>query len=60
MENEINDPIEVELLAILRYLQLSVHSGIKDMIVKSNSLMLMKELQLTTYSMSLLGNIIIY
>lgn len=51
-EIEVNDHIEIEFLAILRGLQLSVHLGIKYLIVESDSLTLMKEFQLTTYSMS--------
>lgn len=44
-ENEVNDPIEIELLAIFRGLQLCVPLSLHKLILESDSLLMVRELQ---------------
>ncbi|XP_042974648.1 uncharacterized protein LOC122306281 [Carya illinoinensis] len=57
-EHEVNNAIRIKMLAILRGLQLSAHLGIHHLIVESDSLILVQELQESEPSMSMVGNVI--
>ncbi|KAF5443149.1 hypothetical protein F2P56_035733 [Juglans regia] len=54
----VNDPPDVELLAMLRGLQLCIPLGIEELILESDSLLMITQLQEKEESWSLLGNII--
>ncbi|XP_042950059.1 uncharacterized protein LOC122282170 [Carya illinoinensis] len=59
MENGvIIDPMEVELLAILRGLQLCIRMGILELVIESDSLMLVEELNNTSESRLARGNLV--
>lgn len=57
-EMDVNDPIEIELLAILRGLQLCLHRGINNLGIKSDYLIMFQTIQDRRLSMSLLGNLL--
>ncbi|XP_042939414.1 uncharacterized protein LOC122274444 [Carya illinoinensis] len=57
-ENGVTDPMEVELLAILRGLQLCILMGIPDLVIESDSLMLVEELNNSSESRSAWGNLV--
>lgn len=56
-EYEVNDPIEIELLAVFRGLQICMHMGITNLIVESDSLLMVQAIQSGKCSLSLLGNL---
>lgn len=56
-EQGVNDPVEVELMAMLRGLQLCPPLGIKVLILESDSLVKVTQLQQEEESCSLLVNI---
>ncbi|KAG2717700.1 hypothetical protein I3760_03G188300 [Carya illinoinensis] len=57
-ESMVNDPAEVELLAMLRGLQLVLPLGIEELIIESDSLVMVTQLQQEDESWSVLGNLI--
>ncbi|KAF5444777.1 hypothetical protein F2P56_033882 [Juglans regia] len=57
-EKEVNDPAEVELLAMLRGLQLCPPLGIEELIMESDSLLMVTQVQAVEEYWSLLGNIV--
>ncbi|XP_042954609.1 uncharacterized protein LOC122291024 [Carya illinoinensis] len=57
-EPEFSDPMEVELLAILRGLQICVPLGINDLIVETDSMLSVRALTTEGESMSPHGNLI--
>ncbi|XP_041009359.1 uncharacterized protein LOC121253410 [Juglans microcarpa x Juglans regia] len=57
-EPAIRDATSIERLAIFRGLQLTAHLGIKHLIIESDALTLVQELQKPEPSMTLVGNVI--
>ncbi|XP_041009377.1 uncharacterized protein LOC121253432 [Juglans microcarpa x Juglans regia] len=57
-ENDINDPIEIELLAILRGLQFCIPLGISHLVIESDSILMVNEVQSDSLSRSLHGNLV--
>lgn len=57
-ENGVNDPMEVELLVILRVLQIYIPIGISELVIESNSLLMFKKLLAIGESMSVWGNLV--
>ncbi|XP_042942934.1 uncharacterized protein LOC122277122 [Carya illinoinensis] len=57
-ENGVNDPMGVKLLAILRGLQLCIPMGILDLVIESDSLMLVGELNNISESRSAWGHLV--
>ncbi|XP_041024508.1 uncharacterized protein LOC121265073 [Juglans microcarpa x Juglans regia] len=57
-ENFVQDPIEIELLAILRGLQLCIPMDIPELIVESDSLLSVQAIQSMEDPMSMQGNLI--
>lgn len=57
-ENGVNDSMEVELLAILKGLQICILIGIYELIIESDSLFIVNELLEIGESRSLRGNIV--
>lgn len=57
-ESEVNDPIEIELVAMLRGLQLCLSMGIEDLMLESDFLFYGKPAEQDTDSWPLLGSII--
>ncbi|KAF5470900.1 hypothetical protein F2P56_011387 [Juglans regia] len=58
-ENEINDPIEIEMLAILRGLHICIPLGITQFVIESDSLLMVNEVQNEGASRSLHGNLVL-
>lgn len=56
-EDEVNDLMEIELLAILRGLKLCVPLGLHVLVVESDSLLIVNELLDAGQNLSLLGNL---
>lgn len=59
-EQAVVDSFEIELLAILRGLQLSISLEFQEIHVESNSLLMVKEITDSVTSSSILGNIVKY
>lgn len=59
LENEVYNPEAIETLVIFRGLQLCAHQGIPKIIVESDCLLVIKELQKIEDSFSALGNLIV-
>lgn len=57
-EHEVKDPTKIELLAIFWGLQLCSPLGLHELIIESDSLLMVKELQNAKDTLSLLGNLI--
>ncbi|XP_042964633.1 uncharacterized protein LOC122298853 [Carya illinoinensis] len=57
-ENDVSDPIEIELLVILRGVQLCIHRGINNLVIESDSLIMIQTIQDRGVSMSLIGNLV--
>ncbi|KAF5472125.1 hypothetical protein F2P56_008865 [Juglans regia] len=57
-ETKVSDPTGVEMLAIFRALQLSMHMGIHHLIIESDASTLVEELQKSAPPMALVGNVI--
>ncbi|KAF5475865.1 hypothetical protein F2P56_007627 [Juglans regia] len=57
-EREVSDATGIKMLAIFRGLQLSVHLGIHHLVVESDALTLVEELQKSEPSMAFVGNVI--
>ncbi|XP_042962388.1 uncharacterized protein LOC122296651 [Carya illinoinensis] len=57
-EHEIRNATSIEMLAIFRGLQLTAHLGIQHLIIESDALNLVQELQKPEPSMALVGNVI--
>ncbi|XP_042972972.1 uncharacterized protein LOC122304773 [Carya illinoinensis] len=57
-EHEVRDATSIEMLAIFRGLQLTAHLGIQHLIIESDALTLVQELQKPKPSMALVGNVI--
>ncbi|XP_035545034.1 uncharacterized protein LOC118348152 [Juglans regia] len=57
-ENEINDPLEIELLAILRGLQICLPLGIPQLVIESDYLLLVDEIRNDKASRSLHENLV--
>lgn len=57
-ECKVNDPIEIELLAMFRELQLCIQWDIPDIILESDSLLMVQALQAEGESLFVLGNLI--
>lgn len=57
-EMAVNGPIEIELLAILRGLQLCIHKRITNLVIESDFLVMVQTIQDNGDSMSLLGNVV--
>ncbi|KAF5454765.1 hypothetical protein F2P56_024405 [Juglans regia] len=57
-ENDVNDPIEIEMLAILRGLRFCFPLGISHLVIESDSLLMVNEVQSDSISRSLQGNMV--
>ncbi|KAF5478058.1 hypothetical protein F2P56_004648, partial [Juglans regia] len=57
-ENDINDHLEIELIAILRGLQICLPLGIPQLVIESDSLLLVDEIQNDKAPRSLHGNLV--
>ncbi|XP_042952128.1 uncharacterized protein LOC122289214 [Carya illinoinensis] len=57
-ESAVGDATSIEMLAILKGLQLTLHLGIQHLIIESDALTLVKEMHKTEPSMTLVGNVI--
>ncbi|XP_042958205.1 uncharacterized protein LOC122293812 [Carya illinoinensis] len=57
-EHELNEPELVELLAMLRGLQFSLHLGLSKIVLESDSLLMLKALSTNEDSLSIQGNLL--
>ncbi|KAF5445095.1 hypothetical protein F2P56_034173 [Juglans regia] len=57
-ESEVGDPAEIEMVAMLRGLQLCIPMGIEKLILESDSLLMVNQMNEDTKPWSLFGNII--
>ncbi|XP_040996055.1 uncharacterized protein LOC121242229 [Juglans microcarpa x Juglans regia] len=57
-ENKVNDPIEIEMLAILRGLQFCFPLGISHLVIESDSFLMMNEVESENTSRSLHDNLV--
>lgn len=57
-ENMVQEHLDIELVALLRGLQLCLHMSLRDFIVEIDSVLMVKVINVEGASKSLLGNII--